>query len=196
MWEFFNKIYCINLETATNRWASANKQFKRLGIPVERFPVKRDRNPSKGLSKTNRKIIKHAMKNDWDNVLVFEDDVQFVGTISSTEKAIKELPNNWEIFYLGCGLKTTPKLHSEHLIQIDRAMCVHAVCYSKRIYKRMLKMRGVIDVYIADQIQPRGRCFCVNPIMATQGTSNSVRTGKKIRKDIVLSKWNKKMKNV
>lgn len=194
--EFFSKIYCINLESATDRWEAANNQFEELGIPVERYPVKRDSNPTKGLSKTNRKIVKHAMKSDWDNVLIFEDDIKFVNDIGILEKAISQLPDNWEIFYLGCGLKDSPEQYSSHLVKINRAMCVHAVCYSKRIYKKMLKMKGVVDVYIADQIQPRGRCFCVNPILATQGTANSIRTGKRIRKDIILSKWNKKTKNV
>ena len=39
MSDFFDKIYCINLDRRPDRWERVSKQFNELSLDVERFPA-------------------------------------------------------------------------------------------------------------------------------------------------------------
>jgi GR25 family glycosyltransferase involved in LPS biosynthesis len=112
--DYFDKIYCINLDSRPDRWEQAKSEFEKVEIldRVERFSAcvgKAEVNGSVGprarhlgvdddqivdgeLNRDNRTLwrqldgvtlsmltcIKNAKDLGCDNVLIFEDDVEFV----------------------------------------------------------------------------------------------------------------------
>ena len=128
--DFFDAIYCINLDERTDRWKHCLIEFEKLGISdrVIRFsaikPTHDERwdrwttwgNPKKypligavGCAESHKAIIELAKENNLNNVLVLEDDfVVCENWKSNLETAIKELQGrNWHIFYLGYRLTKT-----------------------------------------------------------------------------------------
>lgn len=125
--DYFDAIYCINLDERMDRWEHCLKQFEKLGISdrVIRFsaikPIKDSRwdrwtpwgNPRKyprrgavGCAESHKAIIQLAKARGLNNVLVLEDD--FVACDDWSKNltiALEELSGrNWHIFYLGYHL--------------------------------------------------------------------------------------------
>lgn len=104
--DYFEKIYCINLDNRKDRWELAQSEFKKIGIldKVERFSAVEDESPNKGCYESNMQVVKLAKKNNFKNVLIFEDDVAFYKDYDEQklQKAIEVLKTkDWEFFYLG-----------------------------------------------------------------------------------------------
>ena len=68
---------------------------------VDRFD--REMNPGQiGCSLSHRKIYEEAVRNGWRRVLVLEDDaVPRLADLSTAAAALSELPEGWELAYLG-----------------------------------------------------------------------------------------------
>ena len=78
--DFFEEMYCVNLDERTDRWEHAQKEFEKAGIKdrVQRFSAIRDDDGRVGIIKSNLGVVKLAKKKGLKNVLVFEDDVEFI----------------------------------------------------------------------------------------------------------------------
>ena len=109
--DYFSKIYCINLDERTDKYEECLIEFKKVNIKVERFAAIKGPNPKKnkrsksgevGLRLTSIEILKNAINNNYQNILILEDDVTFVeGFNDKLNKAIKYLPENWDLLYIG-----------------------------------------------------------------------------------------------
>jgi len=126
--EFFDHIYCVNLDRRTDRWDFVSNQFDRLGITVERISATDgnvchfDQIPTVDHTKkrwfdltdtamtsneaailmTHVRILWDAAAKGYKNILIFEDDVVIRDDYEEEfDKAISELPEDWDLFYLG-----------------------------------------------------------------------------------------------
>jgi len=110
--DFFEKIYCINLDTRIDKWNECEIEFKKLNIEVERFSAING-NPlfkegmnlnagNYGLVLTNQEIMIEVALKNYKNVLILEDDVMFINNFYSYFfDKIKSLPEDWDLLYLG-----------------------------------------------------------------------------------------------
>lgn len=122
---FFDEIYCINLDERPDRWEHSQEQFYKLGIldKVKRYSAikptlderwKRDvpwgkgkyRYPlvgAVGCAESHKAIIRLAKEKNLKNVMVFEDDfIVSENWFEILNPAITELQkHNWHNFYLG-----------------------------------------------------------------------------------------------
>jgi len=108
---FFDKIYCINLEERKDRWEACLSNFEKLNITnFERIPaikINGDIHPKRkgqiGCALSFCKTFEKALKDGHEKVLIFEDDFEF--SISNEElfkkldKSIKELPEDWDSLF-------------------------------------------------------------------------------------------------
>lgn len=104
--DYFDEIYCINLDKRTRRWELAQNEFKKLGIfdKVKRFPAIDNLGGKRGCFESHMKIIHMAKENNLKNVFIFEDDVAVLPCYSHEkfEKSINFLKDQtWEFFYMG-----------------------------------------------------------------------------------------------
>lgn len=114
--DYFDEIYCINLDKRTSRWELAQNEFKKLGIldRVKRFSAIDNLGGKRGCFESHMKIIHMAKENNLKNVFIFEDDVAVLPCYSHEkfEKSINFLKDQtWEFFYMG-GLERRIKPRS------------------------------------------------------------------------------------
>jgi GR25 family glycosyltransferase involved in LPS biosynthesis len=77
-------------------------------------------------------IIKNIIKNNYNSVLVLEDDVKFVDNFTEKfNEYIKELPDNWDICWVGscCNLHANI-IEGKHIYRENGSRCTHAFIIS------------------------------------------------------------------
>lgn len=173
MWD---KALCINLDKRTDRWEESQAEFTRFGIEVERFPALTGTNGMQGLHYSNQCIFRaHAGQ----SILVLEDDVIFNkgASIGGLIVAHNELPDNWDMLYLGGNAQHNQKRFSNWLYRADGILTTHAILYSGKMTQwladnmqvpEVVDRQNTIDVWYAKEIQPRFNCFIAYPQIAGQ----------------------------
>jgi GR25 family glycosyltransferase involved in LPS biosynthesis len=176
--DFFDKIFYINLDSRTDRREFMEEQFKKYGINAERFPavsltkeqnddlVKRgcnfydDSRPEyapriKSCTISHLMILLKAKMMQYENYLILEDDVLFdENIINNLINSINELKTkNWDMYYLGCNPLEYYK-ESENLGRVIRTTTTHAYSINKKFYNKILdnvdffKSYPCIDGYV------------------------------------------------
>ena len=133
--DYFDAIYCINLDRRIDRWKHMLIQFEKLGIAdrVQRFSaIDCDTNkkrgdiakqvygvqgpsinykwpipPAVGVATSHREILIKAREDKLKNVLVLEDDIEVLDNWKDImECALTELDKHiWHLFYLAYEFK-------------------------------------------------------------------------------------------
>lgn len=111
--DYFQKIYCINLDKRIDRWKLAEPHLKDLGLDVERvsgydgsslgleFPPE-IKEGAVGCSLSHLFTIKLAKQNKLENFLLLEDDVVFDDEVNEKFfSVLDQVPNDWDMLYLG-----------------------------------------------------------------------------------------------
>jgi GR25 family glycosyltransferase involved in LPS biosynthesis len=120
---YVDNVYLINMDKDTKRLIKVTKECKKFNINFERFcgvnPLKLSKkelnkyvtqtcqnicpNGIIGCGVSHMKIYEDALKNNYKNILVLEDDVYFCDELyEELNKAMIELPEDYDILYLGC----------------------------------------------------------------------------------------------
>lgn len=143
--DYFDAIYCINLDRRTDRWEAVKREFAKIDIldRVIRFSaIETPKNWHIGCILSHRTIIQKAKNEDWKNVLVFEDDVKFVQSREHISKCIAELDKTpFDIFYFGWlfDLRNSPSYQWYiNLAKIDHIWCTFSIAYNARFYDTFL----------------------------------------------------------
>jgi GR25 family glycosyltransferase involved in LPS biosynthesis len=158
---FFDKIFCINLDHRTDRWELATNFFTEHNISAERFSALKNDNAVMGCKLSHQGIIRIAKEQNLKNVLIFEDDFYFKDySLSYIEEAFQQLPNQWDIFYLGYNPTERLISFSENLYKINGAWCCHAYVVNNTFYDTILNDLSnlPIDVHIK-QFQKTGNMY-------------------------------------
>lgn len=75
-----------------------------------------------GCAESFNKIFKYIIDSDLQNCLILEDDACITEGICELEKIYIQLPEDWQLFYIGYGHQdiSPPPNYSPNLIKIDR----------------------------------------------------------------------------
>ncbi|HJN93287.1 MAG TPA: glycosyltransferase family 25 protein, partial [Dehalococcoidia bacterium] len=144
--DFFDAIYCMNLDTEEDRWQLMRERFSKLGIlhRVRRFgAVATPWNHHIGCALSHRAIVAQAQAQRLRNVLVFEDDAVFLDeTLQHLGANLRELETiDWDVFHLGghkWGNVYDKAAGCRHLERVSLMTCTQAVAYRDTIYDRLL----------------------------------------------------------
>jgi hypothetical protein len=160
--DFFDHIYCINLDSRKDRWSECEIEFAKYNIVVERFSastpedINFDVSIKKGeaaLSITHKKILEDAKEKGYNNILILEDDVEFSENINECPL---EIPNNWDIVYFGGNhYFGQPTPITNNISIANKTLAMHCVAINSTIYDRMLEKihyGAPIDVIYADNL--------------------------------------------
>lgn len=125
---YFDRIYVINLERASDRRAHMNKIFKDVdfeylvatdksgihydqalkeGLIAERNMKELSRHPKKlseaeiACAISHRRIFEDMLEKGYQRILIFEDDITRMPEPRNLEQALAELPEKWDVFLLG-----------------------------------------------------------------------------------------------
>lgn len=147
---FFDHIYCINLDKRTDKWAACQEEFARIGLTdVERFSaidgrrvdVESNLLPGEvGIILSNLAVLRHAQSNKYEKILILEDDVQFSDTFVRDWNAWhKEIPDDWEMLYLGGNLVGwQPSPVSHHVHHGKNLFAIHALGLRSSTFSSMI----------------------------------------------------------
>jgi GR25 family glycosyltransferase involved in LPS biosynthesis len=150
-----------------------------------------------GCSMSHFEILKKAKKENLKNYLVFEDDfsLEYEPDIlfDYLNKSISDLPDDWDMFYLGCNLDSSYGVFpiekwSSNLYKLNSCHTTHAFSVNNKIYDLILKgspkmeneslikwhnENTTIDVFFSKHILFKNKCFISNPLLSLQRPSFS-----------------------
>lgn len=176
---FFDAVFLINLDSRPDRLEIADCHLKEQGILYERFPAVKDDNGIKGLILTMRKLFKLILERGYRNVMILEDDFEFLlPAVPFLKEIIPQLPKDYHCFHLGLNLLTQPKRITSNILRINTSYATHAVCYSREGIEFILPllMREEIvpyDILLMKEVQPNETSYATFPMMCTQRTNYS-----------------------
>lgn len=109
--EHIDKIIYINLDDREDRNKEMIEECKRLQIPEDkiiRFPAIRHQDGAIGCSMSHIEVLTMAMKNNWKNYMVLEDDLHFINDTEFIDKIVghffEKFPeNSWDVLHCSRG---------------------------------------------------------------------------------------------
>jgi len=167
------KGYVINLDIRMDRLEEFQKQ--QFPFKVERFPALTGRTGSIGCIRSHLEILKKA--DHKFPFIIFEDDCLIEKDWAWIKETMNQLPEDWDMLYLGAHLRSQVKKYSENLYHLQNGKTTHAIVYgSQRVIEYILFTAHesmVIDRFYMEHVQPKFNCFITHPMAATQSASFS-----------------------
>lgn len=179
--DYFDNIYYINLDRRTDRLEQCWEEFSKHSISgVERISGVEHSNPAVGCHLSHAKIFADALESGYDRILIFEDDVEFFpNAVHNLQTALRELPPNWEMFYLGANLDAYPAYEIyPHIARLTGAYATHAYAVRRPLFRKLYAINADEgthhnDVTYANEIHPQHECYLAMPLIAGQRESYS-----------------------
>lgn len=150
--DYFDKTYCINLDRRPDRWEKCVDEFKKHDLMVERFSAK----DGKGLylpypfgselggSISHLNVIKKAKELNLENVLVLEDDVEFVPDLNTKLESIMTLlPTNWDMIYFGGNHIGGFSQVNEFFFKLNRSYAIQCYAVNSKFFDEIISYLGV-----------------------------------------------------
>lgn len=144
-WDFFDKIYCISLESRTDRREQARQQFAAVGLldRVEFVVVaKHLENPEQGIFESHMHCLKKGLTAKARNILVFEDDILFQKFNPDTLRhgcSNMALVANWNALFLGCITDGSWQTGQKNLVKITYRCLAHAYALNRAFAQKIVQ---------------------------------------------------------
>ena len=155
--EFFDKVVLINLDRRPDRLASATAECEKIGLKFERVAaVDGNTLPEKpnftravsALNMTVAQIMRRAISENWQSLLIIEDDIEFVaGANTIFYEQIRHVPTDWSMLYLGAfyaiGRTTGESLQEPikgNIVRVRKASGGHCFGFHHSLYLEMAEM--------------------------------------------------------
>lgn len=174
-WSFFQRRICLTNDPA--EWQIAQSEFNRVGLEVERFQAVKEIGPHQSFSHSEREILLDFLHSGAETLLHLEDDCVF-RDLGHLPQAIDDLPDGWDILYLGANLllwnngEPWPIYYTPHLFKVLCAWTTHAIAYNKKCVRTILEKQPEFSVQMYDQYLsnrlPELNAFVVAPMAAYQ----------------------------
>jgi GR25 family glycosyltransferase involved in LPS biosynthesis len=154
--DFFDKIYCINLVTDHERKTVMKDEFDKIGIK-DIINWKSAPRPDAGYYSSSYRyagefgcVLSHlkalidANSSDIVNgIVVFEDDVYFDDdTNTLLQNALDNLPNDWDVLYLGGRPMKKVEHVQGNIYKVDKFLSTMSYCISAKA------LRECVNFYI------------------------------------------------
>ena len=148
--DYFDKIYCMNLDYRTDRWQECINEFKKHKIIVNRFrafngkAISRGQKPIRsgefGCLFTHLSILLDARANNYDKVLIFEDDVELHSEFSKiASEFLEEIPENWDMIYFGANTARNVSVKVSSRVNLANSLLGgHAYAVNRKAYDRLI----------------------------------------------------------
>lgn len=150
--DYFDRIFCINLDSRPDRWKQAQEEFTKHSIDVERisgidgskmnldFPPE-IKEGAVGCALSQFFAIKYAKQLALNKFLLLEDDIQFTENVNELfSEYISEVPFDWDMLYLGGQHFHGMNLQqvSEHVYKCEYTLAAHSVAFNSTVFDRFI----------------------------------------------------------
>jgi glycosyl transferase, family 25 len=190
LFNLIDKIYVINMDKDKERMSILDKKLKKMGIEYERisgidgkkkYKELKDKTKIRpgqlGCLMSHIKILEKAKNNNYQNILIFEDDVifckNFIEKLVKLLKKVKQNEGNFDVLYLGCSQKHEWKniVEKENYYLGKNMDGTFGMIVNRGIFNKTLKnayeLVLPIDRVYSEKIQILNKCFCANPSLIT-----------------------------
>ena len=160
--------YCINLKQRKAKWNRVQLECAKLDLNVTRFEAIFNTHGHEGCFQSHTTLLSQIEE---DVFMVIEDDIKVLEPLETLNKAIEQLPDDWDMLYLGAQLSKKIHRHSPNLFRLSGGQATHAVIYNNQngvVDYIVENARGIIDVYYRDHIQERFNCYITYPMICNQ----------------------------
>jgi glycosyl transferase family 25 len=175
----------INLLSRPDRKEHVEEQLKSIGITAERFNAIKMKNGAIGCSMSHLKILEMAKNNDWEHVLIVEDDILFTNTSLFIQQFNKFLSNHKEFdVAIVAGNNCPPYTNiDETCVQVTRCQTTTGYLVQKHYYDKLINnfRTGILNLmrepdnhklYAIDKfwfhLQKIDKWFLIIPLTVTQ----------------------------
>jgi glycosyl transferase family 25 len=133
--------FYINLLSRPDRKQHVENQLKNIGINAERFNAIKMPNGAIGCSMSHLKIIETAKANNWDHVLIVEDDILFTNPNLFVQQFNKFLSNHKDFdVVLIAGNNLPPYLTiDDSCVQVTHCQTTTGYLVQKHYYDTIIK---------------------------------------------------------
>lgn len=197
---YFDKIYCINLEKRKDRWIRIKKIFNKYKIHVERFIAIDGENLENGFQEeissvkasrlgllenknaigcllSHLEIIKKAKEQNYKRILIFEDDIIFSNSFNKDITKIKDL--DWDMVYLGASQFNWIGIEIKNgFYRCENTLGTFAYGINSSIFDKIIKKiennnnKSVDNLYTEIQ-KEKINCFTFYPNLVISDVENS-----------------------
>lgn len=195
----------MNLERRPDKLLSSDEELTRNGIrytlvqAVDGNLLDKDQLPAPisdyegpaviAISITLASIFRDAMKNDCQRILILEDDIEF-HNIEIFKHAIRSLPVDFDLLYLGAQHKQPTERITEHLARVNESYLCHAIGFGRSAIEYLswaILEHSNESIYSYIQ-RHRKNSYCVTPNIAFQKHMLSDVSGMIPNYDFILEK--------
>ncbi len=197
---YFDKIYCINLDRRPDRWDECCSIFNIMNLEVERFSACDGQLIDTGYGKvyngelggtiSHTRLFKKIKDEGFEKVLILEDDVEFCKNFEENfNSSIQEVPNDWDLLFLGGNHTGGYDKISQRVGRVYRTYALQSYAVNKKsidtLYENMIRFIGHViacgerltpsvaaDFYIG-KLQPSLNCYSIFPNLTWQRESFS-----------------------
>ena len=159
----FRDIYCINTQEREDKFEYMTGLFMAQNLKAQFYRPKRNmESGAKGCRESHLAVLRDARKRGLPSVLIFEDDVDFVGDIREVI-----LPKQWDMFYIGGNwVDILDNSESDNYCKV-RSWSTYAYAVNKHFYDVLIegleKTEKEIDRYYLENIHPNHRVYMSKP---------------------------------
>jgi hypothetical protein len=181
--DYFNRVFCVNLDRRTDKWELCEKEFAKHNLTVTRLSAidgntvpYEGRLPAGavGNAMSHARILRIAKEENLQSVLIFEDDVEFVERLQDKFNLwVNQLPKDWQLLYLGGNhnwVHDIP-LCAPNLMKITNTYATHAYAVRNTLFDLVIERLEALstegDVIMAE-IQKVSNSYCFRPHLAYQ----------------------------
>jgi GR25 family glycosyltransferase involved in LPS biosynthesis len=185
--DYFEGVFCVNLEKRSDRWATCKKEFTKHNIVAQRYSAVDGKSLNEEVFPNLRKfetpgqlgcllsqynVIKIAKMCKYSSVLIMEDDVEFCDDFNEQlELKMQDVPEDWDMLFFGANHILHPIKITDNVYRMTRAYSAHCYAIKDTVYDTLLEslsqFREPLDVIYAN-LQPTINSYVINPHLVWQ----------------------------
>lgn len=205
----FDRLYIVHLPNKARR-AAMDDQLAQLGLEATYLHARPAavgfnnfrRNPRAefGCGTSHAKCVLRALADGAERPLIIEDDVVFLpGALERLARSAQELPEDWDIVYLGGHPRADVTRHSASLVKVGPFSFAEAYILARKALRPLLdywldrvgQPDAMFD-FVLGEFAAANRGFCVHPTITEQAVGPSQIGGPKDNKaPLVARAWAK-----
>ena len=133
--------FYINLEHRTDRKIHIEKQLATIGIEAERFNAIKMVNGAIGCSISHLKCLQTAHHNQWDHLLIVEDDIEFLDPVLFIKQMnlFLEKHHDWDVVLLAGNNMPPYKKIDDTCIQVQSCQTTTGYLVNGHYFEKLIK---------------------------------------------------------
>ena len=125
-----------------------------------------------GCLKSHTEVCKIALKRQYKNILILEDDTEFIQDFNKLYEYSNQIQNNYDMLYLtGSHLGTKQEI-TTNIIKINGTHTTGSYLITEKAMKYFVNNIDAyskeIDVFFAKDLQEKFDCYCIIPHITKQ----------------------------